>query len=141
MPYIRAVGRHCSGDIWITTDTEVGRNVLVEAMDRWLPKLSDGLQYFWKTYPVLIHGVPTSFDMSCDSEDINELLIGDNMDIITHPAALQSAKFLDNTHSRMHQKAHGSLVVHFSDATIANTCINHHIALYGGLLPIANFMR
>ena len=63
---------------------------------------NNGLWYSWKTYPVLIHGVPTSFDMSCDSEDINELLIGDNADIRTHPATLQSAKLLDNTHSQMY---------------------------------------
>ena len=110
---------------------EVGRNVLVERMDEWLPKLSDGLQYSQPTYPVLIHGVPTSFDASRNSEDVNEQLIGDNIDTITHPAALRSTKFLGGTHSQLHQKTHGSLVVHFSDPTIANACINLHITLNG----------
>ena len=122
--YIRAVGHHFNGDIWIATTTEVGHNVLVERMDEWLPKLSDELHYSQKTYPVLVHGVPTSFNTSRDSEDIVKELIGKNSDIITHPAALQSTKFLGNTHGRMHQKAHGSLVIYFSDPTIVNACVN-----------------
>ena len=140
-PYIRAVGHHRSGDIWIATAMEVGCNVLVERMDEWLPKLSDELCYSQKTYPVLVHGVPTSFNTSRDSKDVVEELIGENSDIITHPAAFQSTKFLGNTHGRMHQKVHGSLVIYFSDPTIANACINCHIALYGGLLPVVKFVH
>ena len=139
-PYIRAVGRHRSGDVWIATATEVGHNVLVERMDEWLPKLSNGLRYSQPTYPVLIHGVPTSFDASRDSEDVNEQLIGDNIDTIMHPVALRSTKFLGGTHSQLHQKPHGSLVVHFSDPTIANACINLHITLNGELLPVVKFV-
>ena len=67
-------------------------------------------------------------------------LSSENSDIITHPAALQSTKFLGNTNGHMHQKAHGSLVIYFSDPTIVNACINCHIALYGGLLPIVKFV-
>ena len=46
--------------------------MLVERMDKWLPKLSGELQYSQKTYPVLIHGVPTSFNTSRDSKDVIE---------------------------------------------------------------------
>ena len=120
---------------------EVGHNVLVERMDEWLPKLSNGLRYSQPTYPVLIHGVPTSFDASHNSKDVNEQLISDNIDTITHPAALWSPKSLGGTHSQLHQKIHSSLVVHFSDPTITNACINRHIALNGELLPVVKFMR
>ena len=42
--------------------------MLVERMDKWLPELSGELQYSQKTYPVLIHGIPTSFNTSHDSK-------------------------------------------------------------------------
>ena len=57
-PYIRAVGRHRSGDIWVATATEAGRDVLVETIDRWLLILSKRLWYAHKTYPILIQGFP-----------------------------------------------------------------------------------
>src|SRR6266481_3607086 len=140
-PCIRAVGCHWSGDIWIATTTEAGRNALAETIDDWLPLCSDRLQYTCKTYPVLVHSVPTTLDTLRSGKDINDHLIEYNTDIITHPSALQSAKFLGNTHSRTRQKSHGSLVLYFTYPATANACINHHIALDGGLLPTVKFMR
>ena len=35
----------------------------------------------------------------------------------------------------------GPLVIHFSDPTTANHCIDHHIALWGRLLPMARFIQ
>src|SRR6266481_3038381 len=32
-PYIRAVGRHHSGNIWVATHTEAGRDMLVATVD------------------------------------------------------------------------------------------------------------
>ena len=72
--FIRAIGWHRSGNIWIATDTEAGRTVLVEAIDEWLPNLLDRLIYSQKTYPVIVHGIPTSFNTSWDSKDILEHL-------------------------------------------------------------------
>ena len=53
-PVIRAVRWHPSGDIWVTMDSEAGCNVLVESIGDWLPRLSEGLIYSHKAYPVLI---------------------------------------------------------------------------------------
>ena len=91
-PYIRAVGRHRSSDIWVATATEAGHDMLVENIDRWLPILSKWLWYTCKTYPILIHRVPTSFDTSRDSEDVNHHLLALNTDIIrTHPPSKASS--------------------------------------------------
>ena len=42
-PYIRAVGWHRSGNIWVAMATEAGHDMLVETIDRWLPILSKRL--------------------------------------------------------------------------------------------------
>ncbi len=143
-PYIRAVGRHHSGNIWVATHTEAGRDMLVATVDRWLPKLSGQLYYTCKTYPVLVHGVPTSLDPPKggeDGEDIATLLINDNADIITHPVVLKHTEFLTHNIDKEPHKAHRSLVVHFTDRKIANQCIDRHIVLHDRILPAVKFVR
>ena len=58
-PIVRAVGWHRSGNLWVNMETEAGWDLLVEAVDNWLPKLSEHLYYEPKTYPVIVHGFPT----------------------------------------------------------------------------------
>ena len=41
VPRIWAAGHHRSGDIWIATATKEKRNMLVESVNDWLPRLSD----------------------------------------------------------------------------------------------------
>ena len=91
---IHAVGRHRSGDIWVATGTEAEGKMLIETIHRWLPRLSVRLSYTCKTYPVVVHGIPTAFDTSCDGWDVTINLIGNNTDIIAHPSTLQHAEFL-----------------------------------------------
>ncbi len=95
-PYIRAVGRHRSGDIWIASDSTAGHDMLVATVDNWLPMLSGQLTYIQKTYPVIVHGVPTSCK---NGEDIAALLTSKNADIITNPVALKHTTFLGHNHS------------------------------------------
>ncbi len=143
-PYIRAVGRHRSGDIWVATHTEAGRDMLMATVDRWLPKLSGQLYYTCKTYPVLVHGVPTSLDPPKggeDGEDIATLLINDNADIITHPAVLKHMEFLTHNIDKEPRKVHRSLVMHFTDRKIANQCIDRHIMLHDRILLAVKFVR
>ena len=71
-PYIWAVGRHRSGDIWIATEMRAGRDMMVETVEAWLPKLSDQLHYVQKTYPVIVHRVPADF-VSLVNEDGGDL--------------------------------------------------------------------
>ena len=66
-PRIRAVGCHPSGDIRVVAASEAEHDTLTSSINKWLPKLSDGLTFIHKTYPVLIHGIPTSFDTSRNS--------------------------------------------------------------------------
>ena len=87
LPDICAVGCHCSGDIWIVTVTESECDFLARSAHRWLPLLSDQLNIYRKTYPVLVHGMPTTFNPSRDSSHIASFL-NENSDIITHPSML-----------------------------------------------------
>ena len=61
--------------------------MLVESISEWLPKLSKGLVYSHKAYPILVHGVPTHFDTSHGSEDVHDLLEY-NTDIIMRQSTL-----------------------------------------------------
>ena len=60
----------------------------LEAVDNWLPRLSEHLWYSYKFYPILVHGVPISFDTLCDGKDVNDELINYNEDIMAHLVAL-----------------------------------------------------
>ena len=130
-----------SRDIWVTMDIEAGCTTLIEAINKWLPILSDQLLYSRKTYQVIVHGIPTTFDTSWDSADICKHLVDYNLDIFACPSTLLSAKFLGSKCNRMSQKAHGSLIPHIADPATANTCIDHCIAFEGSHLPTAKFMR
>ena len=92
-PRIQAVGRHWSGNIWVAAGTEAECKMLVETVHRWLPRLSVRLSYMHKTYPVVVHGIPTAFDTSRDGRDVTINLIGNNADIIAHPSTLQHVEF------------------------------------------------
>jgi hypothetical protein len=141
MPRIRAVGRHHSGDIWLATYSAAEHDFLAETARRWVPRLSDQLSAVQKTYPILVHGIPFSFDPSRDGDDVRHL-ITQNGHLIPHPSALQRAEFLPfRNHTASPCKAHGSLVIHFTEAQAANDCITHYIAYQGRLLPTVKFTR
>ena len=112
----------------------------MKSIDSWLPKLSEQLSYVPKTYPILVHGVLASFDTSHEGEDIADL-IQQNTDAITHPPALQRAELLVKNGGHMSHRTRGSLVLHFDNPVIANNCIDWHIALFGGLLPVVKHIR
>ncbi|KAF8583137.1 hypothetical protein K439DRAFT_1617699 [Ramaria rubella] len=71
--HIHAVGCHQSSDIWISTCSKDEWDHLIETAHHWLPTLSGHLHITPKTYPILVHGIPISFE-TCDSDDIAALL-------------------------------------------------------------------
>ena len=107
--YIRAVSWHHCGDIWINTDSEVGQNLLVSMVHRWLPKLSERLVHTPKSYPVLVHGFPTLHDPShdCHGEEYEHLAaatVDNNPKIIMDPATLICAKYQTYGHGHSHRQ-------------------------------------
>src|SRR6266481_2468686 len=90
-------------------------NMLIRTIPHWLPRLSDQLTYAHRTYPVLVHGIPATFDTSHDSQDVATLL-SRNMNIITHPSALQHTEFLSCAQTQdqsLHKACHSLILLVF----------------------------
>ena len=124
-------------------ELEAGQDMMVDMIDQWLPKLSSQLHYIPRTYPVIVHGVPTTFvppHINEESGDLVALFCEQNTDIIICPAALQQAAFLACGHGPAPHKSHGSVILYFTDCEMANKSIDCHIALGGRLLPTAKFV-
>ena len=80
-------------------ETEAGWDLLIEAVDKWLPKLSEHLYYEPKIYPVVVHGFPTPLNATSNvgsegSDDLTSIIVNHNVSIITNVVALKQAKFL-----------------------------------------------
>ena len=141
-PFIQALRRHQSGDVWIATRMENGHNRMVTTVVDWPPKLSDQLCYTPKIYPVIVCGVPAATALIAHKE-LTTLIAKHNLDVITWPKALQQAKFLGSGHC---QAAHGvqalptSIELHFAHPETANESIDWHIVICGKLLPTAKFI-
>ena len=113
--------------------------MLVSTVSEWLPRLSGQFSYVHKTYPILVHGIPISFNMSRTSRDTADL-IDSNTDTISQPLALQCMEMLVPKCCSASQSTHGSLIIHFTDLEMADNCIDWHIAFRGRLLPTLKFM-
>ena len=140
MPCICAVGHHHSGDIWMVMYSEAEHNFLTGTAHHWVPWLSNQLTVTHKTSPVLVHGMPTSFNPSRDSNNICHLVVQNNH-LITHPSMLQHTEFLLRPHTASQCKTRGSLILYLTHAKAANDCIAHHVAYQGHLLPTVKFTR
>ena len=92
----------------------------------------------YRTYPVLVHGVPTTFDMLCNGWDIPHL-INTNTNIITHPLSVQHTEFLAGTCEQLPQKTQ-PLIIYFMDPIVVNSCIAHQISFYRQLHPVTRIM-
>ena len=72
----------------------------MDSADLWLPKLLDQLFLAHRTHPVLVHGMPGTFDTSINSEDVAEL-INNNNEFIEHPLLYKvSSSCLARGHKR-----------------------------------------
>ena len=137
---VRAAGRHRSGDIWFATCSEDELQHLLSTAALWIPHLSPQLSVALKAYPIIVHGIPVSFDPARDSGDIAALL-EENCHLLGHPSALQHAEFISRAPDRNHSKTHSSLVLYLTSPHAANDCITQHIALSGRLHSTAQFFR
>ena len=110
------------------------------AADRWLPKLSDLLSLACRTYPVLVLGVPSTFDTAIDGEDLRGI-IDSNNEFIEHLSAIQHVKFLPHRRTQAASRENCALIIHFANPITVNCCINCHVILQGRLLPTAKYVH
>ncbi|KIJ57371.1 hypothetical protein M422DRAFT_108922, partial [Sphaerobolus stellatus SS14] len=140
---IRGVGRHRSGDIRLSCRNEEDRDFLIKHASKWITKLSTSLKLSISTFPVVVHGFPTSFDPSRDSSETVNFLYW-NEDIISHPSQLQGAEFISRKtreELKAQNKKESSLVLYFTDRETANRCIERQISYEGTLYRTAKFIR
>ena len=106
-PCICAVGQHHSRDIWLAAYSNAEHDFLVGTACCWVPQLSEWLSITQKAYPILVHGMTTDFNPSCDGGDVHHFIF-QNDHLITHPSAFQHAKFstLENIPS-LHTRLEG----------------------------------
>ena len=140
MLHIQAVGRLRSGDIQIASVTEVEQDWLVAATDKWLPKLSDQLLLACRTFPVLVHNVPSTFDTSINGKDVADI-IDSNDKFIKHSSVIQHVEFLPHRRAQAASRETHALIICFTDPTTANCCIDRHIILWGRLLPTVKYVH
>ena len=110
------------------------------AADRWLPKLLDLLSLAHRTYPILILGMPSTFNMSIDGEDVRSI-IDSNNEFIEHLSAIQYVEFLPHRRTQVASRENCVLIIHFADPTTANCCIDRHVILRGRLLPTVKYVH
>ena len=110
------------------------------AADKWALKLSDQLVLAHRTYPVLVHGMPSTFDMSINGKDVADI-INSNDEFIEHSSVIQHVKFLPHKRTQAASIENHVLIICFTDPTTANCCINCHIIFWGRLLPAVKYVH
>lgn len=80
---IRSVHRHPSNDIVLYTTTAKQAETLRATSQRWLPQVTQHMTLRNPVYPVVVHGIPTSFNPECP--DHMAMLIAMNPDTLSPP--------------------------------------------------------
>ncbi|KAJ7616900.1 hypothetical protein DFH06DRAFT_910399, partial [Mycena polygramma] len=145
-PSARAVAKFRNGDIRLTLARVSDVNLLRENSDDWLPAFSSLLQLRSPSYAIVMHRVPTDFDVGSgvfvDDEDswendIRELVQANKID----PEYLVHVHWIGRRSSEQvwKTKKFSSLVLHFSEPSVANYFLVNRLALHGHLHRIEKY--
>lgn len=80
---IRSIHRHPSNDLVLYTTSPKQADALRATHQRWLPQTTQHMTLRNPIYPVVVHGIPASFDPNCP--DHMEMLIAMNQDTLSPP--------------------------------------------------------
>ncbi|MBW0513309.1 hypothetical protein O181_053024 [Austropuccinia psidii MF-1] len=129
---IKSVIRYELGDVRFYTKDRAQARWLLENRHQWT-HLADPLFITSQAlFPVLIHSVPTQFDIA-DKSLVEEFCQENDIPMET----LKKLKWVGNPCNK--EKAHGSLIAYFSDKEIANDIIRGHLAYKRLHLQTVNF--
>ncbi|MBW0480935.1 hypothetical protein O181_020650 [Austropuccinia psidii MF-1] len=118
---VSSVSRYESGDVRFYIKDRAQARWLLENRHQWT-HLADTLFITSQAlFPVLIHSVPTQFDIA-DKSLIRELFQGNEIPMDT----LMKLNWVIDPCNE--EKAHGSLIAYFSDKEISNNIIRGHLA-------------
>ncbi|MBW0471974.1 hypothetical protein O181_011689 [Austropuccinia psidii MF-1] len=129
---IKSVTRYELGNIRFYTKDRAQARWLLENRHRWT-HLADPLFITSQAlFPVLIHSVPTQFDIA-DKSLVKEFCQENDIPI----ESLKKLKWVGDPCSE--EKAHGSLIAYLSDKEIANDIIRGHLAYKRSHLQTVSF--
>ncbi|MBW0514366.1 hypothetical protein O181_054081 [Austropuccinia psidii MF-1] len=129
---IKSVIRYESGDVRFYTKDRAQARWLLENRHQWT-HLADPLFITSQAlFPVLIHSVPTQFDIT-DESLVEDFCQENDIPMET----IKKLKWVGDPCNE--EKAHGSLIAYFSNKEIANDIIRGHLAYKRSHLQTANF--
>lgn len=121
-PRIKAFKRvHRTGDINVFFETQDHLEQAAETANLWVPKFNDKLRLKTKIYTIMVHGVPTSFDIT-DDRKVKSFQF-ENGNILN---SLESIRWA-NTNSIATKKPFSSLFISLGDPEAANEAIFNNI--------------
>ncbi|KAJ6623330.1 hypothetical protein B0H10DRAFT_1725190, partial [Mycena sp. CBHHK59/15] len=142
VPSARAVAKYRKGDIRLTVQSSAEVDYLRRNTDSWLPAFSSQLELRSPTFAVVMHRVPTDFEIGTGVYDFDtDRWENDVNELADANAGHLEADYLARAHwigrkssdQVRKLKKHSSLVLHFTSARAANQCIVNKLALHGHL--------
>lgn len=127
-PVVRALRKvHRTGEIILQFNDHEHARVAQEQSPDWLPLLNPDLKIKVKLYTIMIHGIPTTFNVNSTSE-VQDFMEG-NKGLLD---SLQTVRWAD-PHSILISKPYSSIFVSLSDPKEANAAIYNKINFEGEL--------